>query len=362
MALAAYNGGYGNAVRWAGGETPIDQDLFLENVTYEETRSYLQAVGRNLRFYRALYGCRTLTTDPTIHGRSDNMRILAIDVGTGTQDIVLFDSAREPENCFKMVMPAPTQIVAARVRAATNDRRPIVLTGRLMGGGPVGWAIKEHLEAGLAAYAEPAAARTLNDDLERCGPSACGSWSPATAAPRGALRLTLGDLDLAAIEAALAAFGIARGRGTGWRWPCLITVTPRRTSATGSFVSGTSAGWRRQACGVAAGDPARPLLAFAYTPVDLPAYLTRMAAVAAAAPAGLPMALLDTGAAAGLGALLDPRVAAHRELVLVNVGNMHTLATHMAGGRLAGIVEHHTGRLTPERVGFARPGLDRTGL
>ena len=40
------------------------------------------------------------------------MRILAADVGTGTQDILLFESGRTIENNFKLVMPSPTVIVA----------------------------------------------------------------------------------------------------------------------------------------------------------------------------------------------------------------------------------------------------------
>src|SRR5438045_489951 len=40
------------------------------------------------------------------------MRILAVDVGTGTQDILLFDSEQELENSVKMVMPSPTLVVA----------------------------------------------------------------------------------------------------------------------------------------------------------------------------------------------------------------------------------------------------------
>ena len=40
------------------------------------------------------------------------MRILAVDVGTGTQDILLFDSSGPVENCVKLVMPSPTQIAA----------------------------------------------------------------------------------------------------------------------------------------------------------------------------------------------------------------------------------------------------------
>ena len=56
--------------------------------------------------------------------------ILAIDVGAGTQDVLLYDPAREPENCLKLVLPSQTQIVAARVREATAARLPIHLAGR----------------------------------------------------------------------------------------------------------------------------------------------------------------------------------------------------------------------------------------
>ncbi|WP_243684053.1 hypothetical protein [Methanosarcina barkeri] len=42
------------------------------------------------------------------------MLILATDVGTGTQDILLFNSEKEVENSLLMVMPAPTQIIAKK--------------------------------------------------------------------------------------------------------------------------------------------------------------------------------------------------------------------------------------------------------
>ena len=35
------------------------------------------------------------------------MRILAIDVGTGTQDIMIYDSEKELENAIKLVLPSP---------------------------------------------------------------------------------------------------------------------------------------------------------------------------------------------------------------------------------------------------------------
>ena len=61
--------------------------------------------------------------------------LLAIDVGAGTQDILLYDPARAPENCLKLVLPSQTQVVGARVRAATAVRKPLHLQGGVMGGG-----------------------------------------------------------------------------------------------------------------------------------------------------------------------------------------------------------------------------------
>jgi len=79
------------------------------------------------------------------------MRILAVDVGTGTQDVLLFDTTREPENALKMVMPSPTQLLAERIREATRAGEDLLLTGVTMGGGPCAWAADEHIKAGHRA-------------------------------------------------------------------------------------------------------------------------------------------------------------------------------------------------------------------
>jgi len=54
-ALAAYNGGPGNAQRWAGGSSVTDQDLFTESIDYDETRSYVKLVVGYYGAYRRLY-------------------------------------------------------------------------------------------------------------------------------------------------------------------------------------------------------------------------------------------------------------------------------------------------------------------
>ncbi len=55
-ALAAYNGGPGNARRWAGYVLPVnDLDLFVETVDFIETRDYIERIYTSYWVYRRLY-------------------------------------------------------------------------------------------------------------------------------------------------------------------------------------------------------------------------------------------------------------------------------------------------------------------
>lgn len=54
-ALAAYNGGLGNARRWAGGNTVADPDRFIEMIDFNETRNYVWSVYTFYGVYRSLY-------------------------------------------------------------------------------------------------------------------------------------------------------------------------------------------------------------------------------------------------------------------------------------------------------------------
>ena len=64
------------------------------------------------------------------------MKILSVDIGTGTQDIFLYDSQVHIENGLKLVVPSPTMIVHRQVKAATQAKHPILIKGVMMGGGP----------------------------------------------------------------------------------------------------------------------------------------------------------------------------------------------------------------------------------
>jgi soluble lytic murein transglycosylase len=54
-ALAAYNGGPGNAERWAGGNSVADADAFIEVIDFGETRNYVRLVYTYYGIYRQLY-------------------------------------------------------------------------------------------------------------------------------------------------------------------------------------------------------------------------------------------------------------------------------------------------------------------
>lgn len=254
---------------------------------------------------------------------------LAIDVGAGTQDILLYDPAREPENCLKLVLPSQTQVVGAQVRAATAARRPLHLEGVVMGGGASSDAMKAHLAVGLPLSATPAAARTIHNDLERV--TALGVMLRDDA-PAGSAIVETGDIDLDALRGALAPFGVSL--------PEHLAVAVQDHG----YQPGAGNNDVRFAYLQGLLEDGGDLRRMVYT--TPPPGMTRMAAVAEAHSGAL---LMDTGAAAVLGALADPAVgeaAATDGAILVNVGNMHTFATLVQGQRLYGLFEHHTGGIT----------------
>ncbi len=261
-----------------------------------------------------------------------NGPLLAVDVGGGTQDLFLWEPGQSVENAVKMVLPAPTQIIARRVRRYTIERRPIFLTGRLMGGGPITSAVRRHLAQGLAVYASPHAALTLHDNID-----IIKQWGVSFTEhpPPEAAFLMLGDVDLEAIKLVLTAYEVPLPTRFA------VAVQDHGFSPHASNREFRFQQWRE----VLARGGKLTDLAFR----EPPQCFTRMQAVAEALPGVL---LMDTCTAGMRGALLDPEARQHRDtgLTVVNLGNAHTFAALIRGDRVFGIYEHHTGMLTPEKL------------
>jgi uncharacterized protein (DUF1786 family) len=290
------------------------------------------------------------------------VRILAIDVGTGTQDILLYDSTREMENSVQLVMPSPTQIVARRVEAATRAGHTLLLTGVTMGGGPGAWAVEAHIKAGLQVYATPDAGRTFDDDLERVSEMGVRVVEPgeldalwSRLGPNEATLIEMRDVDLEAIDGALRAFNEPPDYDA-----LAIAVFDHGAAPPGYSDRRFRFDYISQQMGEWGDEPVeRALAAFAAPAGQVHPDLTRLLAVAQTVSrsehADLPLLLMDTGPAALLGALDDPAVrkAADDNALFVNVGNFHALAFHIVGGRIAALFEHHTGLLDgPKLVGL----------
>ncbi|MBX7110356.1 MAG: DUF1786 domain-containing protein [Dehalococcoidia bacterium] len=268
------------------------------------------------------------------------MRILAVDIGTGTQDILLFDSSGPVENSPKLVMPSPTSVAARRIRAATAARRAVVLRGVIAGGGPSSWALGDHLKAGLPAFATPDAARTIDDDLDRVQADGVRLVSDEEATQIEGEQVVLRDLDLDAIRAALQAFdvdadfdGIAVGVFDHGAAPPDVSDRVFRFEHIADVLGHDA-----------------DAHAFACLPGSLPTSLTRARAVLDAVDLNIPAVFMDNGPAAALGALHDPEVAREQRRAVLNVGNMHVLCFVLDGTRVEGVFEHHSGEVTPEQL------------
>ena len=283
------------------------------------------------------------------------MRILTVDVGTGTQDIFLYDSALDIENGYKLVMPSPTMIIYRRLRAATQRREAVLLTGYLMGGGPSQWAARDHVAAGCRLYATPQAAHTFNDDLEyvqREMGVRLVSDDEAHALEGDVARLELKDFDLPQITRAFEAFGIpfqpdgaALAVFDHGDAPPGYSDRQFRFDYLDARVRAAPHDW-----------PAVDRLTlFAHPAEQVPPSMTRLQSVAAQARAqGLdcPLLLMDTAAAAVLGAALDPRVGAAVAggALVANIGNFHALVFRLGAGGIEGLFEHHTGEVNRARL------------
>jgi len=272
------------------------------------------------------------------------MKILTVDVGTGTQDIFLYDSQLHIENGFKLVVPSPTMIVHRQVKAATMAKRPILLTGVMMGGGPSAWAVEAHAHAGLKTYATPAAAKTLNDELDKVRSSGIEivSEDEAAALPETVQRIEFRDFNLPAIRSAFSSFGVDLSD---------LDAIAVAVFDHGDAPAGVSDRQYRFDYLDECIRNRNSLSAFAYLSNDIPLIMTRLQAVAdSAGDLPCPLVIMDTAPAAVLGASFDPVVSHRKQKIIANIGNFHTLAFRMGEGGIEGVFEHHTGEIDLPRL------------
>jgi len=274
------------------------------------------------------------------------MKILAIDIGAGTQDILLYDDVKNSvENCVKLVLPSPSVVFAERVRKATSLRRDVFVKGDVIGGGAFAHALKKHVKSGLRVFIAKQTAYTIRNDLDEVREmgihvvsqeSELGDFDGET--------LDIEEVNIAALTAFLAGFDESLGE---------VDVVAIAVQDHGVFPKGMSnRRFRIQKMKELMTRTPKPE-ALAFVEDEIPSSFLRMKSAAHASRRELPKArvlVMDTSPDAILGCLTDPVAEKADPVLAVNVGNGHTMAAIISNGNIVGIVEHHTRLLNPEKI------------
>ncbi|MEW6404672.1 MAG: DUF1786 family protein [Chloroflexota bacterium] len=272
------------------------------------------------------------------------MKILTVDIGTGTQDVFLYDSNLDIENGFKLILPSPTMMIHRRLKLALPSRTPVLLTGHQMGGGPSAWAIEEYARAGIPVYMTSDAATTLNDELDKV--EALGIKIVAEDEVEGlkskVQSLELRDFDFNAISKTFSDYGVSLND---------LAAVAVAVFDHGNAPSGVSDRQFRFDYLDERIRAKNSLSSFAFLSSDIPRIMTRLQSVAdSAGELPCPLVVMDTAPAAVLGADRDPRVAARTQKIICNVGNFHTLAFRLGERGIEGVFEHHTGEIDLQKL------------
>jgi len=263
------------------------------------------------------------------------MKILAVDVGSGTQDILFYDSSKNIENSIKMVMPSPTTIITERIRNCEGD---IFISGETMGGGKIYKAIQDHLNQGNRVIMTEKAARTVRDNLDYVRSLGIQIVSPEDEQKYLDMeRIQFKDVDIPAITNSLSQFDVKLD----------FDYLGIAVQDHGYMEGIGDRNFRFMKIKEILSKPRAPQ-EFAYFR-GVPEYFTRMNAVFRMFK-GYNLAIMDSKFASVCGATCDRYVKKLKKFIVMDIGNGHTLAAAFNNGKIYGVFEHHTGNLNPGNI------------
>ena len=273
------------------------------------------------------------------------MKILAIDIGAGTEDVLLYDDEKTSiENCVKMVLPSPCKVFAAKVREATRQCKDLFVRGDTIGGGPFSHALQRHIEAGLRVYMTEDAAYTVRNNLDQVKERGIQIIQDTKPENFQGETIVLEEVNIDKLRGFLKFFGEAF---------LDIDFVAIAVQDHGVFPEKMSNRQFRI-------NKIRELLknnpnpeAFAFKENEIPPHYPRMRSAVHASKRQLPNArvmVMDTSPNAILGCLMDPTVENADPILAVNVGNGHTMAAIISNGKVTAVLEHHTRLLNPQKM------------
>ena len=270
------------------------------------------------------------------------MKILTLDIGSGTQDILLYDSEKNIENCVKMVLPTPSQIFATKVREATSLSQDLFIEGDTIGGGAFVSALLSHVKKGLRVLINEDAAYTVRNNLDEVRQLGIEIVAKPPEDFEG-IRLAIEEVGLKTLQSFLTSFGERLNVDAVAVAVQDHGVSPRGTSNRQYRIQKMKEFLEK--------DPRPENLAFKGE--EVPSYFLRMKSAVRATKRHMPgteMVVMDTSPAAMVGCLNDPDVEKAKSVMTVNVGNGHTIAALVKNGKILAMMEHHTGLLNSGKL------------
>jgi uncharacterized protein (DUF1786 family) len=262
------------------------------------------------------------------------MKVLAIDIGAGTQDILLFDSERKIENCISLVLPTPSRIFAQKLKTITGN---VYIYGDTIGGGSLNRAIINHIKKGYRVIMDEKAAYSIRNDLDevRSMGIEIGKKPPSDSFSE----LEICEIDLKLLKDFLINFGEDISEVDA----IAIAVQDHGVSPKGV----SDRVFRFENIKAMLIKDNRPE-SFHFLDNEVPNYLLRMKSAVDAVRrySQKPLFLMDTAFSAILGCMDEVKGAS----LVVNMGNGHTISALLIGGKIEGIYEHHTHVLNPKKL------------
>ena len=272
-------------------------------------------------------------------------KILAIDIGAGTEDILLYDEAKNIENCVKMILPTPSIVYAASVDHATMLGRDIFVKGYTIGGGEFTSSVMRHLNKGFRVIMTENAAYSIRNDLDEV--IQLGIEVQRGAKPPRGFRgevLDISEINLKELDVFLSKRNVSLSEVD------VVAIAVQDHGASPKGISNRR--FRIEKMREQLSRRRRPG-DLAFKEDEVPEYFIRMNSAVRASRSQFPKSkviVADTSIAAIAGCLQDSLVAGEESVLAVNLGNGHTTAAIVLKGEICGIAEHHTQLLTPKRL------------
>lgn len=260
------------------------------------------------------------------------MKILAIDIGAGTQDILYYNDEKNLENSIKLVLPSPPVRIVQKIK---NKKGNIYFDGDIMGGGKIKNTIISKIQKGSEIAMEPQAAKTIKDDItvaKSLGIEIVEPKSYNNSKYENYSKISLKDIDIDELSSTIIRYD------NNFRFDYIAIAVQDH----GYDKNMGDRNFRFEKIKEKLKVPIK-IEELAYYG-NVPEYFTRMKSVERSLSNYKPI-IMDSKFASICGASHDPELNKLNNYVILDVGNGHTMGASIENRKIQGVFEHHTTNL-----------------